>query len=193
MEDHFILYRGKEIRKKELIGMLQGQLDQIHDSSEVLEKKAWELLTLTSGAFGVITAFQISFTNLVKLQLFPLLITVVLVFYILFVREVIIIVSPREWPMVPGVDPEKQLSYETLLSKYIPIDDDKYLDKLIVDYVGKNDEDGTYLPGAVQIAQDINRLKSDSVNRAVVLAAIVVGSVILLTSFAAVIPISLGT
>ena len=69
--------------------------------------------------------------------------------------------------------------------KYVPIDDNKYLDKLIVDYAGKKDPDNPnkLLPGAIQHTESLNSYKGKHIKRAAVSLAILIALLIAMAFF----------
>jgi hypothetical protein len=185
MEDdqHFTLYNKPE-RKRELVVQLEAMLVEYRKASDTLDSKAWEILKVASATFGVVSALEITLsTGTLQLQFWLALLFALLV-YSWLIFEVLCVISPQEWRLVPGTE-QGVLSYEDLVIKYVPIDDNKYLDKLIVDYAGKKDPDNPnkLLSGAIQHTESLNSYKGKHIKRAAVSLAILIALLIAMAFF----------
>lgn len=174
-------------RKRELVESLQIILGRQLEASEKLDEKAWEILRITSATFSIVTSLQIILAkdNIGVAFVFSLI--VILVLYLFQVSEVLNATAPRDWGLVPGTHDGK-LNYEALRDKYILrydekistytlLDEEVYLDKLIVDYAGKlknppdNDE---ILLGVIAIAQNYNKDKAKHIRYATILLGVII-------------------
>ncbi|MBX3084737.1 MAG: hypothetical protein KF716_24090 [Anaerolineae bacterium] len=164
-------YSNKAERKRELVQMLSKILDQQHGNADILDKKAWDILNVASASFGIGAVFQIAQVKLVLMSPFTGVLLIVLLFYLQLFRDVLAVIRPMNWRFVPG-GATGQMKYTELMQKYIAPDDDEYLHKLIVDFIGKDEmtnvpSDYNSLSGAIQIAMLNNEAKSRHLLRAI--------------------------
>jgi hypothetical protein len=172
----------KADRKRELVSLLKELLDTQVKASEVLDKKAWDILAVASATFGIAGAIEFALKSSSAGISFWIGVVAVMDLYFCLVVEVLQAIGPRVWWHIPGTADGK-LSYEGLLLKYIaPTEENEYLDKLIVDYAGMKDPDqnGHIVNGAIQQAQANNEAKAIHILRAgQLLGAIVIGLTVL--------------
>lgn len=164
-------------RKCDLVERLQSTLDGHMHAAEILDKKAWDILSVTGATLGLAITIQLTVRNEAIRWHFWVALTIVLILYLLQIRAILSVVRPASWRLVPG-GPEGKISFEILRDKYVAVDESTYLDKLIVDYVGKNDpeKEGDILLGAIQVAIENNENKAKHIQKAAwLLGAIVMG------------------
>jgi hypothetical protein len=186
------VYRNIE-RKRELVAMLKTLLEGLETANDALDKKAWDILSVTSATFGIVSAIEITQKVPSSGLRFWVASAVVLGLYLWQVVEVLAAVGPMTWHKVPG-GARGQLSFEVLLKKYIlPEDEDEYLNKLIVDYVGKVDPENRdeIIPGAIQQHQKNNEKKAKHVRKAGWLLGFIVAGLIVVALMSTNISLSL--
>lgn len=168
------------VRKHEIVESLERNLQFSREAAYKLEEKAWEILRVTSASFGIISALEITLTKGNLGPGFWLALAFVLVLYLLQVREVLQAVTPMSWRLVPGTS-DGNPRFDSLVQKYVQeISSGMYLDKLIVDYVGKLDEHSQIQLGAIQHTENNNLKKAKHVRMAAkLLSAIIVGLVVM--------------
>jgi hypothetical protein len=127
-------------RKQKLVDDLQKLLDIQLANADILDNKAWEILKVTSGTVGLVSALEITLTKGIVGQSFWFGLAAVLVFYVLQIVVLMRAVQPRQWPTVPGGE-GGDLHYDILMERYVLPDDNDYLNQLIADYVGIKDSD----------------------------------------------------
>lgn len=177
-------------RKQELVAALKELQDFGLRASDNLDQKAWNILSVSSATFGIVTAIQISLITDKTPSTFWLGLIVVLIFYLLQVRHVLEAIKPVEWSIVPGAEP--YLSFENLIKKYVEDDNVKisnheYYNQLIADYAGNIDvkDRKTLILGSIQQIQEQNRLKSDHIKSAAQYLGYIIAGQILLSFIAA--------
>lgn len=92
--------------------------------------------------------------------------------YLLQVREVLAVIVPFSWPIVPGVGNVTN-PYNAWLEKYVAtadesLSEDDYLDQLVADYVGHSDlqKPDEYTPGVLQLIEQQNKVKANHIKSA---------------------------
>lgn len=171
MTDNQEVYHKPE-RKRELIRSLQNSLDAQLKASEELDSKAWQIMGVASATFGIAGALIFTNKDFPAGASFKWGVLAAIVLYLCLLVEILQTIKPLMWHSVPGGEDGK-ISFESLLEKYIyPETEDEYLDKLIVDYVGK--ETPHVVGGALQHAQDNNAKKSEHIRRASLLLGMII-------------------
>jgi hypothetical protein len=192
MSEQLELYSNTE-RKSDLLNRLAKILDEQMNAANVLDAKAWELFKVSSATFGLVSALQITITGGDVKTAFWGVLAIVFTLYIIQSILVIITVKPMTWWQVPGVAADQKLLFHTFLKKYmvefdfqagrwVYLDDSRYLDQLLTDYLGMEDRDDPTKTkkGAIEVAQQNNKLKSILITiSSGLLAAIVAGLVIM--------------
>lgn len=172
-------------RKEKLVDSLKELLSAQMEAAETLDNKAWETLKVTSATFGLVSALEITVTAGTVGKYFWVGLGIVLVLYFLQVMVLMWTIRPRQWRLVPG-GKDGVTRFDTLLKKYVSIDDSVYLDQLIVDYVGvKNPKEGEEpLIGAIQAAQAHNKEKGQCLIVAAALLGLIVAGLVVLAILA---------
>jgi uncharacterized membrane protein YecN with MAPEG domain len=152
-----ILYNKPE-RKRELVAFLQKQLETYLDRSDKLDAKASALFNTVNAVVGLAFALIVIAGDDINIAFFVLLLAA-LVIYLLHTWLVIRTQKPRDFGVVPYARDDGDDTFVPFMVKYVAPDDDEYLDRLIVDYIGKRDEDGNLLPGVLQTAQQALAVK----------------------------------
>lgn len=179
MDDVTSLYTNKD-RKQKLVEGLEKQYMLVMDASDSLDSKSWNILSVTSATLALVSSLQIVIADNVS-DGFWVLLFFVLVFYFLLVREALNVIKPRKWPVVPSTD-EGRLSRIGLLQKYVPIDEDTYWEKLLIDYAGAyNVDDPTeFLSGAIERAENNNKEKAQHIQNSIKYLSIIIVGLILM-------------
>lgn len=176
---------NKPERKRELIKLIVDIEDNIHSASKALETKAWELLRVASATFGIVATFQVALVGDEVNPTFWLMLIFVLMCYIILVYWVIQAVRPHDWQYVPGTE-NHELVFESLLKKYVYHDENEYLDRLIVDHIGKfnGENNQSIIKGALQKNKKINDQQANAVRWATYWLVALIGGLILMAIIA---------
>ncbi len=185
MSDPETVYNNVE-RKRELVESLKNLQGFYLAASDALDKKAWDILRVTTATFGIVSAIQINLVSDNTPGLFWAGLLGVLILYSLQVREVLATIRPTSWALVPGVE-DNDFRYETLVDKYVAtagehISEDDYLNQLIADYIGCIDvhDNTTIRHGSIQKIEKNNKIKAQHVNQAAKLLGGIIAALILL-------------
>jgi len=166
------VYAKKTERMRELVGSLKELLEAQVNAAEALDKKAWDILNVTSATFAIGTAVVSNKTNLQPA--FWVAFAGVIVAYLFLVGEVWFTIQPIEWMYVPGATNDRDKFLET----YVAPSDWRYLDELIIGYTGKTEKDATgkekHEKGAIETAIDNNKKKAKHVRWAGFLLGMIV-------------------
>ncbi len=163
--------------------MLQRTLDYQLSSADVLDKKAWDILSVTSATLGIVQAILVSLKHGQLSAWFQVGLFAILVFYGIQIVEVWMVVRPRKWRIVPGLE-RGELHYEGLLEKYLSSEiEGAHYDLLIVDYAGKRDPEkpGKFVSGAIQTAIEFNNSKTRHLGWATALMGVVIILLVVMT------------
>src|SRR5688500_12864227 len=174
------LYHNPE-RKRELIGLLKAQHEYLLEVSKELDEKAWEILRVTGGTFGIVSGLFITLVAPKAPSIFWIGMASILGLYLIQLQQVMQVISPRQWPLIPGGS-GGGLSYESLLDKYFLLnpEEDDFLNQLIADYAGNFDvnNNNIFVDGAIQKVEANNAVKAKRVRLASLLLGVIIASLV---------------